>query len=1489
MRTQKSSFARFFGTFSRRKPAQKQPRPRRFEQLEQRKLLSVTVAGTATVTYGSGQDGPIPAAYVTIRFTGTDNQPHTLAPPATSVNGSFSATSAFTPLANTKITITLQAGRTGTNHSQYWVDNPSNNNNVWMASFTSKPLPPDQNQVSTTLAYALNVDASNYSLNKAFQIYSTVQNVYALYATQQLGATLSDPLRIDYPMAAATQNSDFIVSNGVPALELTSLGMQQPDFLGHEFGHYVAYEAGFSGGPGGAHEVGYNMRFFNDARQPNPASSLGDLTTLSTNEQILAFEEGWADYFDVAAKKWYKGTPAGQSLLAFIDPTPGNDFDFNVSSSAGVGWISLGDDAGQYPGRGEDDEGSVARILWDLANNGQYGMTNATLFQAIRSALANTIPNPQYPWLRIPNPTKPTLAALTRALGLFSTMASVQTYAPNYEAYNVSPTTVAYGYDGTGKPCFQFQLPVLKNNGLATLQNLDNLTRLMTLDTIALSFVVNQNDPVTAAVVTIPVSFSNNPNLVPQGFAKGGSELTCFYYMPANQWQSVVTSLQLLHPGWTWSNGVYWAVLGSATLAAGGGPYSGVYKLAQVNGMAVTSFDAYGTSNKLALTYNILPSSSGWPVTIPFFVVNVYAVADGSFLDARNIYNLIASYPVNDSNYPDDFTGTADNNQFTLDLPTDDVSSSLLGAPNQYLIAEIDFDGDPSGDLPVLARFQGGAFQTGDSQLWVYGGESLDQDLPESNLYTNTMTMISASGGVTVAGTVFGSDSNITYSQTFTTTGGRVNVYDHDGDSTVDGSGITNSAIWISALGGAGNDVFQGGAGNDWFYGRGGNNTFYSSPGSDNFCGGSDSNLFVFSQSFSSYCSISDLPGANDTILLELPANSPLPEVIDTAITLADGGHILYASIEDAILIGDQDNLTLASGGNVTLPSLPLDTNLDLENGTVLVLNGGAVSLGAVTLSDGSMFDLGGQSDTFGAVTLNDGSITDGAITATSYTVYSGSLDVDLAGGPLTMSGTGVVDLSGNNTYTGGTAVDNGTLEAQTPGSLPGYDSCGVVSVATGATLAVAVGGTDDWQSADIDSLLANVQFSTGSALGIDTSDGDFVYGSNITNVTGVPLGLVKLGDNMLTLTGTNTYTGGTQVDAGTLEAETTGSLPGYDSAGVVCVGNGATLAVVVGGTGEWLSTNIDTILGDVAFGNGSAIGIDTSGGDFTYGTSITDTVGGPLGFVKLGGNTLTLSGDNTFSGGTEVIAGTLTVQNYSLPTGGSINVASGATLYYDTTAGDIEQQPTTFTGGGTLLVDGGSSLMFDGAGSGDVNVSFSPGALIDVAAGTLAGSSDASGQWANNCASLNVAAGATFDGGDGAIFVDALTGDGIFEGGAGVGPITETIGVADGSGSFSGVIQDNNYGPLAILKTGAGTQILYGDNTYTGGTAIVSGTLAINSDGALGCRIRLPGPLGRAGCNTAAAVPNLHFSPYFFSARSRFSRRSRSNNSSSLIPASQP
>ena len=140
-----------------------------------------------------------------------------------------------------------------------------------------------------------------------------------------------------------------------------------------------------------------------------------------------------------------------------------------------------------------------------------------------------------------------------------------------------------------------------------------------------------------------------------------------------------------------------------------------------------------------------------------------------------------------------------------------------------------------------------------------------------------------------------------------------------------------------------------------------------------------------------------------------------------------------------------------------------------------------------------------------GTLQLGDGSSGDDGSLASASIIDNGTLTYDLDGsesysgvisgsGSLALSGYGTLLLSGTNAYTGGTTVWSATLEAASTAALPGYSSLGTVSVDSGATLAVAVGGSTDWNSDpdvsdDIATLLANADFAAGAVLGIDTSD----------------------------------------------------------------------------------------------------------------------------------------------------------------------------------------------------------------------------------------------------------------------------------------------------------------------------------------------------------------------------------------------------------------
>ena len=226
----------------------------------------------------------------------------------------------------------------------------------------------------------------------------------------------------------------------------------------------------------------------------------------------------------------------------------------------------------------------------------------------------------------------------------------------------------------------------------------------------------------------------------------------------------------------------------------------------------------------------------------------------------------------------------------------------------------------------------------------------------------------------------------------------------------------------------------------------------------------------------------------------------------------------------------------------------------------------------------------------------------------TASTTFSGAIQGSVS---LAVSGAGMQVLAGNNTYTGGTTVNSGILELARTASLPGYGTSGSVTVAAGGVLAVQgnPNGTSGWSNSQIDTLAAKTTWSSAtSALGIDTAQGDFTYGSNLSQA----LSLTKLGPNTLTLTGSNSYTGQTTVSAGTLQ-----------------LGDGT-----VGHDGS--------IAGSIV--NNSALVYNLNGNQ-TYGGVIS----GAGNVTKAGTGTLTLTGVSSYTGMTTINQGTLQMQAVSV------------------------------------------------------------------------------------------------------------------------------------------------------------------------------------------------------------------------------------------------
>ncbi len=233
---------------------------------------------------------------------------------------------------------------------------------------------------------------------------------------------------------------------------------------------------------------------------------------------------------------------------------------------------------------------------------------------------------------------------------------------------------------------------------------------------------------------------------------------------------------------------------------------------------------------------------------------------------------------------------------------------------------------------------------------------------------------------------------------------------------------------------------------------------------------------------------------------------------------------------------------------------------------------------------------------------------------------------------------------------------------------------------------------------------------------------GGLNQGINLVSIT-------KTGSGTQTLTGTNTYKGLTTVTAGTLQFAKTVSL--YNSttaswtAANISVANSGTLSLNVGGTDEFATDKVTTLLTNLGgangtsttgFAAGSTIAFDTtnaSGGTFTVADAIADstgTGGGAVGVTKLGTGTLVLSNTNTYTGGTKVSAGTLSLASASLADSSTVSIASGATLHLPHGATDtvatLVLGNTTYTSGTFNQFTPGSFI----SGTGSIEVGASTG-----------------------------------------------------------------------------------------------------------------------------------------------------------------------------------
>jgi autotransporter-associated beta strand protein len=318
-----------------------------------------------------------------------------------------------------------------------------------------------------------------------------------------------------------------------------------------------------------------------------------------------------------------------------------------------------------------------------------------------------------------------------------------------------------------------------------------------------------------------------------------------------------------------------------------------------------------------------------------------------------------------------------------------------------------------------------------------------------------------------------------------------------------------------------------------------------------------------------------------------------------------------------------------------------------------------------------------------------------------------------------------------------------------------------------------------------------------------------------INGIVGGTIGLTKAGTGQLTLSGANTYTGGTTINAGTLQIGTVGAL-------------GSIVGAVIN-NGRFDIVNADTsgiTAGTATITNISGGFTQFSNTSTAFAAAITNNTGGITRF-----NATSTAGIATITNNGGVTQfqrhehgrrrhhhqrQQRTTEFFNTSVAGNptiINNIGGSTVFFDLSSaghatitnnagGSTKFNATSTAGFATITTNsGGRTLFFDTSTGGNAQFITNPGGIFDISnltsSGMTVGSIEGAGTYFLGAKALTV--------------------------GSNNLPSVEVNGtIADGG-------QNGGTGG-ALIKVGTGTLILSGANTYTGGTTISEGTLQIGN-----------------------------------------------------------
>jgi autotransporter-associated beta strand protein len=575
-----------------------------------------------------------------------------------------------------------------------------------------------------------------------------------------------------------------------------------------------------------------------------------------------------------------------------------------------------------------------------------------------------------------------------------------------------------------------------------------------------------------------------------------------------------------------------------------------------------------------------------------------------------------------------------------------------------------------------------------------------------------------------------------------------------------------------------------------------------------------------------------------------------------TSGTLGSGAVVNNAALvmnrSDAVTIGNaisgSGDVTQAGPGTSTLTaSNSFKGTASASAGQLVVGSTFALGRALLNYSDKVVFASGITSYTLGGLSGgNDFAMTNAGGSALALTVgnanqsatYSGSLSG--AGASLTKIGTGTQTLSGNNSYSGTTTISGGALQIGDGGTTGTLGSGNVINNAnlivkrsdtltisnvisgsgrftqTGTGMTILTGGNTYTGQTSINDGTLRVGSATalGTTSAVNLNKGTLSFASTLTvssliwNSAGA-LSIDTLTPDGLTITGGLTLSGtdprAINVASGTFDLTPTKLLSWGSNGGTNAITGKNFLVSGLGNNVLRVSNNALYVsglgTGAVVLGNGDAIG--ASG---TLANNVTVTTGTTATILNNSGTALNVTGTLSKNGGV------LVIQNGATVSGQIVGSSANSDLVID--GGTTTLNESNSYNGPTMIINGGT-----------LNAAVAGALPTENGRTAIFLDQDNTGTaWGSGTSTLAIQASQT---------VASLSGE--VSSTVALGGTTLTVGTDGATNTFAGTIADGTSAGGSLVKDGNSTQILTGNNSYTGTTTISGGTLQIGAGGTTG------------------------------------------------------